>query len=221
MNISTREITSKKVREKNADFSTSKITPKKVCGNYMDFSTSKITSKKARGNDVDFSISEITSKKYVEMTWKFVEIWSLTYRRNINVKLTWIRRGVPAGWQLRKWQSVVLILFIIVLMLIILVILFNFVFIYVFTCKLQYFKSIFIYLRYQDLKLVNVLNTVSKQSANAKLKHLFQGLKVVFTKLKALLFSMKLMILLTMLMSTMIEGLTMNLEMMLMSIIAE
>ena len=98
MNISTREITSKKVREKNADFSTSKITPKKVCGNYMDFSTSKITSKKVRGNDVDFSISEITSKKYVEMTWKFVEIWSLTYRRNINVKLTWIRRGVPAGW---------------------------------------------------------------------------------------------------------------------------
>ena len=55
----------------------------------MDFSTIKIMSKKVRGNDVDFSISEITSKKYVEMTWKFVEIWSFMYRRNINVYLTW------------------------------------------------------------------------------------------------------------------------------------
>ena len=27
-----------------------------------------------------FGISEITSKKYMEMTWKFVEIWSSTYR---------------------------------------------------------------------------------------------------------------------------------------------
>ena len=98
MNISTREITSKKVRGNNVDFSTIEITSKKVREKNADFSTSKITSKKLRGNDVDFSISEITSKKYVEMTWKFVEIWSLTYQRNINVKLTYIRRGVPAGW---------------------------------------------------------------------------------------------------------------------------
>ena len=56
----------------------------------MDFSTSEITSKKVRGNNVDFSISEITSKKYVEMTWKFVKICSSTYRRDIDVKLTWI-----------------------------------------------------------------------------------------------------------------------------------
>ena len=48
-------------------------------------------SKKVGGNDVDFSISEITSKKYVEMTWKFVEIWSSTYRRNIHVESTSIR----------------------------------------------------------------------------------------------------------------------------------
>ena len=45
----------------------------------MDFSTSEVTSKKVRGNDVDFSIREIASKKCVEMTWKFVEIWSSTY----------------------------------------------------------------------------------------------------------------------------------------------
>ena len=47
---------------------------------------------------MDFSISEITSKKYVEMTWKFVKIWSLTYRRNIDIKSTWIRRGMSVGF---------------------------------------------------------------------------------------------------------------------------
>ena len=77
-----------KVRGNNADFSTIEITSKKVRGNNLDFSTIEITSKKVRGNDVDFSISKITSKKYVEMTWKFVEIWSLTYPRNIHVEST-------------------------------------------------------------------------------------------------------------------------------------
>ena len=65
----------------------------------MHFWTIKITLKKARGNQADFSISEVTSKKYAEMTWKFVNIWSLTYRRNIHVESTWIRRGVPIGIQ--------------------------------------------------------------------------------------------------------------------------
>ena len=55
------------------------------------------TSKKVRGNDVKFSIRQIASKKYVEMTWKFIEIWSSTYRRNIHVESTSIRRGVPVG----------------------------------------------------------------------------------------------------------------------------
>ena len=63
----------------------------------MDFSTSEITSKKVRGNHVDFSTIEITSKKYAEMTWKFVEILSATYRRNVHVESTWIQRGVPVG----------------------------------------------------------------------------------------------------------------------------
>ena len=80
MNISTKEITSKKVR-----------------GSKVDFSTIEITSKKVRGNNVDFSTIEITSKKYAGMTWKFVEIWSSTYRRNIHVESTSIRRGVPVG----------------------------------------------------------------------------------------------------------------------------
>ena len=39
-----------------------------------EFSTSEITSKTVPGSDVDFLINEITSKKYVEMTWKFVEV---------------------------------------------------------------------------------------------------------------------------------------------------
>ena len=77
---STIEITSKKVRGNNVDFLTSEITQKKVRGSNMDFLTSEIMSKKVRGNDLDFSISQITSKKYVEMTWKIVEIWSSTYR---------------------------------------------------------------------------------------------------------------------------------------------
>ena len=79
------------------DFSTIKVISKKVRGNNLDFSTSEITSKKVRVYDVGFSISEITSKRYVEMTRKFVEILSSTYRRNIDVKSTSIRRGVPVG----------------------------------------------------------------------------------------------------------------------------
>ena len=85
------------------DFSTIELTPKKGQENNMDFSTIEITSKKISGNDMDFLISEITSKKYMEMTWKFVEILSLTYRGNIDVESTSIGRGVPAGTFLRKF----------------------------------------------------------------------------------------------------------------------
>ena len=80
------------------DISTKEITSKKIRGNDVDFSTIEITSKEVRGNDVDFSIREIALKKYVETTWKFIEIWSLTYRRNIHVESTSIRRGVPVGY---------------------------------------------------------------------------------------------------------------------------
>ena len=100
MHISTRQITSKKVRGNIVDFSISEITSKKVRGNSVDFWTNEITSKKVRGNDVDFLTIKITSKKYEEMTWKFVEIWSSTYRRNIPVESTWIRLGVPVEFSL-------------------------------------------------------------------------------------------------------------------------
>ena len=97
MDYSTIKITSKKVSRNTVDISTKEITSKKVRGSKVDFSTIEITSKKVRGNDVDFSISEITSKKYVKTTWKFVKIWSSTYRRNDPVESTSIRRGVPIG----------------------------------------------------------------------------------------------------------------------------
>ena len=74
MDFSTSEITQKKVRGNNVDYLTIEITSKKVRGNNHGFLTIEITSKKMRGNNADYSTSEITSKKYVEMTWKFVEI---------------------------------------------------------------------------------------------------------------------------------------------------
>ena len=95
MDYSTIKITSKKVSRNTVDIPTIEITSKKVRGNDVDFSTIEITSTKVRGNDVDFSISEITSKKYVETTWKFVEIWSSTYPQNIHLESTSIRRGMP------------------------------------------------------------------------------------------------------------------------------
>ena len=91
------DISSKKVRAINVDFSIIKVTSKKLSENNVDFWTIQITPKKVRGNDVYFLIREITSKKYVEMTWKFVEIWSSTYWCNIHVESTSIWRSVSVG----------------------------------------------------------------------------------------------------------------------------
>ena len=104
VDFSTIRTISKKVRGNKADFLTIQITSKKVRGSKVDFSTIEITSIKVRGTDVDFLISKITSKKYVKMTWNFVEIWSPTYRRNIHVKSTSIRRGGPAGFKSNSFQ---------------------------------------------------------------------------------------------------------------------
>ena len=95
LDITTKKITSKKVRGNNVEFSTIEITSKKVRGNNVDFSTIKITWRKVRGSDVNFSISKITLKKYVNITWKFVQIWSSTYQRNIYIESVTIWRGVP------------------------------------------------------------------------------------------------------------------------------
>ena len=95
MDISNKEITSKKVRRIKVEFWTTEITSKNIRGNNMNFSTIEITWKKVRENISDFSTREITLKKYVEMMCKFVEIWSLTYQGNINVELTSIPLGMP------------------------------------------------------------------------------------------------------------------------------
>ena len=107
-------MTSKKVRGNNVDFFTIEFTSRKGCGNNADFSIIETTSKKVRGNNVDFSNNKttpikvcgnnvyfstikITSKKFAEMTGKLVQIWYSTYRQNIHLESTWIRRGVPFG----------------------------------------------------------------------------------------------------------------------------
>ena len=97
VDFSTIKITLKKMRGNNVDISTRKITPKKIRGNNLDFWTIKVTPKTVRGNNVKFWTIEITSKKCVEMTWKFIEIWSSTYQRNICVALMLIRRALPFG----------------------------------------------------------------------------------------------------------------------------
>ena len=79
------------------DISTREIASKKVRGNDMDFSNSDIIPIKVRKSNLNFLISEITLKKYMEMTRKLVEICASTYPRNIDVESTWIRLGVPLG----------------------------------------------------------------------------------------------------------------------------
>ena len=69
MDISFREITSKKVRGKNADFSTIKITLKKYVEATWIFLPAKLHGKKLHENNVDFLTSDITPKTYMETTW--------------------------------------------------------------------------------------------------------------------------------------------------------
>ena len=114
VDILTKEITSIKVRGNKVDFCTIEITSKKVPGNDKDFSTIEIRPEKVCGNDMDVLISEITSKKYVETTWKFAEIWSSTYQRNIHVESMSNRHCVPVGKLLllaRKSKKMVLEMF--------------------------------------------------------------------------------------------------------------
>ena len=88
MDISTRQIRSKKVHGNNVDFLKIEIILIKIHGNNVDFSTIEITSKKVRGNNVDFSAME---RKYVEKSmWKqygFFDQW------NYVKKSTWKQRG--------------------------------------------------------------------------------------------------------------------------------
>ena len=103
MDLTTSEIMFKTRHENYVNFFTSEISPKKILGNNVDFLTIDITPRNVRGNDVDFSISKITSKKYVKMTWKFVDICSSMYQRNIHVQSTSISRGASVSLLLAKY----------------------------------------------------------------------------------------------------------------------
>ena len=60
------------------------------------FPPSKLHRKKYMETTWIFPPSNLHWEKYVK-TWKFIEIWSLTYRRNIHVESTSIRRGALLG----------------------------------------------------------------------------------------------------------------------------
>ena len=94
--LSSIKITSKKVRQNYVDFSPIKISSKKEHWNKIDLLIINNTSNKGRWNDLDFSLVEITSKKYVEATWRFVNIFFSTYLRNIDIESTSIRRAMSA-----------------------------------------------------------------------------------------------------------------------------
>ena len=65
--------------------------------NDVNFSPIESTSSKERRKRVGFLYIEITSKKYVEATWKSLEILFLTHQSNIDIESTSIRRVVSVG----------------------------------------------------------------------------------------------------------------------------
>ena len=97
IDFSSIEIMSKKVCQKNINFSLIEIALNKVQQKDVGFSITQITLNKVHRNGVNFSPIEITSKKYVEMTWKLVDILPLTWRHNIAIESMSIWRGVFFG----------------------------------------------------------------------------------------------------------------------------
>ena len=89
-----------KVHQNDVEFSPIKITVKKVHRNDVDFLHIEITSNKTRPNNVYFSPFKVTSKNFLEMTWKFVDIffWPIEVISTSN----WRRFDVlcPLGTQL-------------------------------------------------------------------------------------------------------------------------
>ena len=71
VDISTREVTSEKVRGSKVDFWTIEITSEKVRGNNVYFTTIEITSKKVRETTCIFRPSKLHRKKHLETTWIF------------------------------------------------------------------------------------------------------------------------------------------------------
>ena len=86
VDISTREITSEKVRGSKVDFWTIEITSEKVRGNNVYFTTIEITSKKVRETTCIFRPSKLHRKKHLETTWIFQP-------SKLRRKSTWKWRG--------------------------------------------------------------------------------------------------------------------------------
>ena len=114
MDFSTIKNTSKKERGNNMNFSTSQLHRKKYVETISIFRPSKIHWKKYVKTTSTFRPVKLRQKNYVETTWifrsaklhpkstrkwrwKFVQICSLTNRRNIDVESISIRGGVPVG----------------------------------------------------------------------------------------------------------------------------
>ena len=91
------EITSKEVWQNAIDFLFIEITSRRGHHKDVDCLSIVITLNKMRQNEVHFWPIETTLKKYVKMSPKFVDISYSTFRRNIDIELTLIRRVMSVG----------------------------------------------------------------------------------------------------------------------------
>ena len=83
----------------NADvFLPIEIRTEKLNRNKAGFSSINITTNKVRQNDVEFSSIVQHRKNTSKRTWKFVDIFFLMYRRNIDIELTWMRSVVLVAY---------------------------------------------------------------------------------------------------------------------------
>ena len=86
-------ITSNRARRNDVDLLLIKITSKKASQKTLFF-VSRNYIKQSTSKQRHFLPIEIISRKYVKITWKFINIFFLTYRRNIDIESTSIRHGV-------------------------------------------------------------------------------------------------------------------------------
>ena len=80
----------------------------KVHRNDVDFLRIKITPNKVRPNNVHVLFIELHPKTYVEMTKKFVEILTSTYRSNIHGGFASIQHVVSVGYHKNIWFELVM-----------------------------------------------------------------------------------------------------------------
>ena len=86
-----------KTQQNDMELPPVKITSINVHRNGINFLPIEITSNKVRRNDVEFSRIEMTLDKFVETTWKFIDIFFSTFRCSIDIESTSIWRVVSVG----------------------------------------------------------------------------------------------------------------------------